>query len=347
MSSDSVVSASTRVASARALFFTVSAALMLGACAGTDDGSSPTSLLGAPVGGASVASAEPNAKPDTRTELEKATEYWAKKYREKPTDKVAGVSYAKNLRALGEKRQALAVLQQMSMFHASDKEVASEYGRLALEFEQIGIARQMLALADDPGNPDWRVISARGTVLAKEGKFAEATPLYERALALAPDEPAVLNNLALAYAMGGEADKAEDLLRKIEVTGQAANPKIRQNLAIVLGLQGKFDESKAVAATSIGKEGAQANANLLRQFVKVEPVKFAKPVGGVAPGTAVAGWSATVADGAPAAPAKPAAGKPKKAVAKADDAYVAPVPGATPELGSPAADSQGLRGRTE
>jgi Flp pilus assembly protein TadD len=87
------------------------------------------------------------------------------------------------------------------MFHGTDQQLTSEYGRLALELNQINVAGQALAAADDPTRPDWRVISARGTVFAKQGKYGEAVPFYERALALAPDNPTIMNNLAMAHAI--------------------------------------------------------------------------------------------------------------------------------------------------
>ena len=60
------------------------------------------------------------------------------------------------------------MLQQASLISGSDKRIASEYGRLALEMDQVSVAKKLLEVADDPGNPDWRVVLARGTVLAKK-----------------------------------------------------------------------------------------------------------------------------------------------------------------------------------
>ena len=65
----------------------------------------------------------------------------------------------------------------------------------------------MLEIAEDPMKPDWRIISARGTVLAKQGQYKDAIPFFERAQSLAPDQQSVLNNLALAYTMNGDAAK--------------------------------------------------------------------------------------------------------------------------------------------
>ena len=115
---------------------------------------------------------------------------------------------------MGQKGQALSVMQQASMHHGNDRKLASEYGRLALEMDQLSVAAPLLEAADDPTSPDWKVISARGTLLAKQGKYKDAIPFYERAMTHAHDHPSISNNLAMAYAMSGEADKAEALLRK-------------------------------------------------------------------------------------------------------------------------------------
>jgi Flp pilus assembly protein TadD len=124
------------------------------------------------------------------------------------------------------------------------------------------------AAADDPGNPDWRLISARGTALAKQGKYSEAIPFYERALSLSHDQPSVLSNLALATAMGGDPERAEMLLRRAEAA-DSASPKIRQNLALVLGLQGKYNEGKLLASRDLSSESAAENTAFLRQVVKL------------------------------------------------------------------------------
>ena len=258
-----------RIARHVAVVASMTAALLLGACAQTGD-ALQAGLLGPKEAVTDTDKPEDVASTAApKTELEKATEYWGKKYRERPTDLEPALSYAKNLKAMGERQQALAIIQQAAVYHGHDKGLASEYGRLALELDQISVAKQMLAVADDPLAPDWRVISARGTIFAKEGKFKEAIPLYERALMLSQEQTSVMNNLAMAYAMAGEAGKAEEVLRRIEAKG--GNAKSRQNLALVLGLQGKFEESKSVSTQAMGAESANADTEYLKRMVKVEP----------------------------------------------------------------------------
>ena len=110
------------------------------------------------------------------------------------------------------------------------------------------------------------MISARGTVLAKQGLYRDAITFYERARVLAPSEPSVLNNLALAHTMEGHADKAEPLLKQAAAaTGQ--QDRVNQNLALVLGLQGKYDEAKVAAAQNLPAEKAADNVDYVRRLV--------------------------------------------------------------------------------
>jgi Flp pilus assembly protein TadD len=76
---------------------------------------------------------------------------------------------------------------------------------------------------------------------------------------LAPGEPQVLNNLGLS-ALTGDLDEAEQTLRQA-LASPKATFKMRQNLAMVLGLQGKGAEAKRVSSTGPApKAGADSTA---------------------------------------------------------------------------------------
>jgi len=296
--------------------------LSMGACSslGTDG---PDLLASTPspspaAGAADTASAQ--------NDLPKATEYWGKQYAQKPQDLDAALNFAKNLKAMGQKSQALAVLQQASIYHGANKKLASEYGRLALELDQVTVAQQMLAMADDPVSPDWRVISARGTVFAKQGKYQDAIPFYERALTLAPGNPSIMNNLALAQTMNGDAAKAEDMLRQA-ATANPNNAKVNQKLALVLGLQGKYDEATKVASVALPAEKAASNTALMRQMVKLEPKVL--PQGVIAKPSVLMAASpapAAVAGLKPAVTDQPSAAAWTPKVAAVTPAQAAPAP---------------------
>lgn len=256
-----------------------------------------------------------------QTELEKATEYWGGKFAKSPNTLEFALNYARNLKAMGRKQQALSALQHASTYHAQNRELASEYGRLALELDQVQTAKKILEFADDPTKPDWRVISARGTVLAKEGNHKDAIPMFERALALSNNNTSVMNNLAMAYALGGRADDSERLLREASLKGGPS--KVHKNLALVLGLQGKYDEAQLVGGRVLSEDAVKSDTQLVRQMVRLDP----KPYQPVLAATAPAAAKSTAGD--PAAPTtaawttvaksnlKPADTKPAKAAAAA------------------------------
>lgn len=289
-------------------------ALFMSACGQLGD-IAPSGLLGSAPEKTAAAEASPGSGP--QTELQKATEYWGREHAKSPRDPEIALKYVRNLKALGAKQQALAVLQQAYTHNSQHRELISEYGRLALDLDQAQLAITLLAAADDPAKPDWRVLSARGAAYAKQGNAKEAIPFLERALSMAPDQVSVINNLALAYAVDGQAPKAEAMLRP--VLASTGNPKVRQNLIIVLSVQGKFDEARGLAAEDVSPAIATANVDLLRTMAKAEPrastsapalappttvVRAAPPIAPVASATAtparaaspaVAGWVATTA----------------------------------------------------
>lgn len=273
----------------------LAASLMLGACAQTgDDGGLFAALT--------PESAEQAAKDAAPSDPQAATDYWGKLYSKDPRDLEAALAYAHNLKVIGKKREALAVLQQASLIHGTNRKLAADYGRLALELDQISVAKKLLEVADDPGSPDWRIILARGTALAKEGSYREAIGFYERAQALNPGHPSVLNNLALAYTMSGEPERGEQLLRQASTTG-TENAKVRQNLALVLGLQGKYDEATQIASVDLAPAEAEANTAMLKKMVKLDakaapPAPASDPIPAAWPSEppAMVSWAPSVAE---------------------------------------------------
>ena len=88
-----------------------------------------------------------------------------------------------------------------------------------------------------------------------------------------PDAVPVINNLALSYALDGKANKAEDLLRKATASGHE-DKRVRQNLALVLGLQGKFGEARQIASSDMKDTEAKASMAYLQNMLD-KPTRMA------------------------------------------------------------------------
>jgi Flp pilus assembly protein TadD len=214
------------------------------------------------VTGSISASSAPRSDADWR----KSLEVWGARYREDPSNPEASLRYAQALRATDQRAQAVAVLEQASMRNPGDMALIGAYGRALAEAGDLGQALEVLGRAHTPDNPDWRVLNAQGAVLDQMGRHAEAQKIYSSALKIVPDEPSVLSNLGLSYALMKNLKLAETTLRRAVAQPNAA-PKARQNLALVVGLQGRFAEAETIARADLPEDEASANVRFLRQML--------------------------------------------------------------------------------
>ena len=234
----------------------------LGACANSGQGSDLlTRSIGTRVTGASL------TQTGSATHSRKVAR-WEKALKNDPKNADTALNFAKSLKAAGAMSRAYSVLRNSAARHPNNVLIASEFGRLAVQLDQLATAESVLARIDRGNNLDWRAISARGTIRAKQGKHEKARKFYKRALEIAPNEPSILNNLALTYALDGEADRAESLLRR--AADKDRSPKrVTENLALVLGLQGRFDEARQISKKSLPTKVADSNLDFLRRMVRV------------------------------------------------------------------------------
>jgi len=203
-----------------------------------------------------------DGKPDWHQQAEALGE----QYRANPNDPNIAMAYAQALRGNGQQAQAVAVLQQASIKNPRNRPLLGAYGRALADNGQYQQALDVLAKAHTPDNPDWRILNAQGTVLDQMGRHKEARRYYDTALKIAPNEPAILSNLGLSYLLTKELPQAETTLRTAAAQ-PGATPKVRQNLALVLGLEGKTAEAEKIAAGDLPPDQAQANIAELRAMV--------------------------------------------------------------------------------
>jgi len=190
----------------------------------------------------------------------------AARYQSNPGDSEAAIVYAKALRATGQRAQAVAVLQQTSMRNPHNMKLLGAYGRALADAGEYVEALDALERAHTPDNPDWRILNAQGAVLDQLGRHGEAQAHYSAALKIMPNEPSVLSNLGLSYLLEKNLKRAEFTLRK--AVGQAnASPKVRQNLALVVGLEGRYAEAEKIASADLPPAEADANVAYLRQML--------------------------------------------------------------------------------
>ena len=204
--------------------------------------------------------------PRTEADWRRQAETLGERYRTDPNDGEVAMQYAQALRGIGQRAQAAAVLEQASIQNPHNQAVLGAYGRALADVGNYEQALDVLNRAHTPEQPDWRILSAQGAVLDQMGRHEDARRHYSSALNIIPDEPSVLSNLGLSYALSKELPKAEETLRRAAAKPNA-EPKVRQNLALVIGLQGRFAEAETIARGDLSLEEAAANVAYLRQML--------------------------------------------------------------------------------
>lgn len=204
--------------------------------------------------------------PSDPAALRRFTESWGKRYEAKPDDKQAILSYARGLRAEAKFSQAVAILQKAAMRSPNDQDLLGAYGKALADAGRLEEAAGVLRQAHSAEKPSWSIYSAQGSVADQMGDHYGAQTFYVEALKLAPGEPSVLSNLGLSFALNKELPKAEETLRQAAKSPRA-DARVRQNLALVLSLQGKFTEAETIAAQDLPPDQAAANIMAIQQMI--------------------------------------------------------------------------------
>jgi Flp pilus assembly protein TadD len=203
------------------------------------------------------------ATPEERAEAERLdplgrATFWAREIDNNPADNDARLKLAKALRALGKYDEAGAAADQVLVMQPSNVDALLESARDRIGANQgfyaIDAAQRAVALAPR----DWRPLSVLAIALEQSERDSEALAAHQRALALAPDNPATLSNLGMYYAGHGDPAQAETLLRKA-AAAPGATALERQNLALVLGMEGKFDEAEHLARLDLPPDQVHNN----------------------------------------------------------------------------------------
>lgn len=202
----------------------------------------------------------------TMAELHQATDFWQGRYEKNPKDRTTGMQFAAALRMTGRNEQALAVMQRVAIYHPEDRDVLGAYGKALAGAGQLQKALETVQRAQTPDTPDWKLHSAEGAIYDQLGKPKLARVQYRKALDIRPKEPSVLSNLGMSYLLTGDLRASETYLKQA-IDQPGADSRVRQNLALVIGLQGRFQEAESVAAGELPPAEAQANVAFLRKML--------------------------------------------------------------------------------
>ena len=188
------------------------------------------------------------------------------RYRANPKDRAVVIHYAAALRAAGQPQQAAAALEQAIPHHPGDVAISVAYAKALTAAGRFDQSIEVLRNVIEPDAPDWNALLVLGATLDQTGRHDEARQVYTQASVIAPGEASIETNLGLSYAMTNDLVAAEKHLRRA-VQMRGANTQTRQNLALVIGLQGRFDESRAIYAAELPPDQVEANMAYVRALL--------------------------------------------------------------------------------
>lgn len=193
------------------------------------------------------------------------TAFWSREYDLNPGDLEAAVKLSSSLRKMGNPGQALEIAKTARAMYPRDTALMAEFGAslIAMERGKDAIGPLSSATRLDPRNP--RILSLLGAAHDQIGQYAKGREYYGRALGLAPNDSNILANVGLSYALEGDPRTAEIWLRRA-AQNPNASAHVRQNLALVLGLQGKYSEAESLAREDLDSDASENNLAYLRSL---------------------------------------------------------------------------------
>jgi tetratricopeptide (TPR) repeat protein len=152
---------------------------------------------------------------------------------------------ARMLRRLGENEAAIAVYEQGLKEFPDNRDL--KYGRALLgeKLNRLDILEQELREILGKNPDDVHALNALGYTLAdRTERLDEALGYIQRAYAMKPDEPAILDSMGWIHYRLGKLDVAVDYLRK--ALKALFDPEIAAHLGEVLWVKGEKDEAREV-----------------------------------------------------------------------------------------------------
>lgn len=192
--------------------------------------------------------------------------FWANEYQKNAGDLETTVSFMRALRRIGSHDRVVEIATTSLPIHPNSYEIYLELGRSFLSANKpTEAAQSFLRSADLSPETDAAPLAALGLAFDRLESHDQAQEAYQIALEREPDRVSTLSNYGLSLALTGQLQQAELVLQKANAQ-PGADVRVRQNLALVLGLQGKFDEMVNVDPSAPARS-VEENQRALRDMM--------------------------------------------------------------------------------
>lgn len=212
------------------------------------------------------------ATPEERAAANRAdpltrANFWGKENAKNPEDLPTALEFARALREIGSHDRAVDVLSRTMIVHPRSPDLLMLLGRIQMSKGDINSAGMAFQRATEAAPNRAEAWAALGTVYDRLERHNLAQTSYAKALELEPTRTTTLTNYGLSLLLTGDLDGAEAKLR-LAAANPDAGTKVTENLALVLGLQGKFDEMKRVSGGGAPAQVIEQNVALLQGLIR-------------------------------------------------------------------------------
>lgn len=215
------------------------------------------------------------ASPATPEEVEAANRadpltranFWAKEYAKRPDDLETAITFAESLRKIGSEDRAIEVASETAIIHPNNADLLMIIGRSMIAKQDFTSAAQAFRRAAEYDPTSAAALAALGTSFDRLDRHLDAQAAYEKALRLEPNRTSTLTNYGLSLALDGNLVAAEAQLLKA-VAQPDADLRVRENLALIQGLQGKYTEMENTSGAHAPNAIVQQNITTLRSMIK-------------------------------------------------------------------------------
>lgn len=198
----------------------------------------------------------------------RATAEAAQAWQEKPDSVHRAVTYARLLDQAGEKIQLIRVLETTITHNPNDAKLVAYLGKELILSGRSKAGVEQLNKAIGMGEANWKNYSALGSGYDQMSQHAAAREVYNQALQLNPNEVTIHNNIGMSYILEGNLQMAETSLRAAQKLPEGQfNQTLRQNLALAVGLQGRFDEARDIASRDLPPAQVEENLSFLKKML--------------------------------------------------------------------------------
>lgn len=220
---------------------------------------------------AAIEAALEPATPEEMAQAERSdpitrANFWSNEYKKDPANLDITVSFMRALRGINSHDRVAEIASAAIPIHPTGYQLYLELGRSFMAQERFNDAAQAFARsADLSPETDAAPLAALGLAFDRMEDHRQAQQAYELALEREPNRVSTLSNYGLSLALTGQIKTAETTLRRA-VEAPGADGRVRQNLALILGLQGRFDDMVAVDPNAPIRT-VEANQAALREMM--------------------------------------------------------------------------------